>query len=164
MNTCFIQVLNNNQTILTGKSHEEVLKEKSSLMAMSSVVIVLLTNLTCTSATELHEILCGVWLDKKIITLIFDNVWSLLPCSLQCLLGKWLVNVLLPSRHRNINNNNNIEICNQHKLETINVQQMCCYLLYYNVCGYFFRSINVYPVSLLLKFVKNQFMNCLLNY
>jgi hypothetical protein len=70
------------------KSRDEFLLLNSANLLVSGTIVVLLTKAISNSATVVDEILFSIWLKKKMITVVFDHVWSELSLSMQCLLGQ----------------------------------------------------------------------------
>ena len=69
------------------KSYDEFMLINGSHVALSSAVIVLVTKSLPHSPRVVEEILFCIWMNKKIISVMFDNVWNMMPLSLKCLLG-----------------------------------------------------------------------------
>ncbi len=70
-----------------GRSKEEFLQINGPLVATATHVMVLLTDAATGSPFVFHEVLFADWLGKKLVTVMFKNVWSDLRVSLKAVLG-----------------------------------------------------------------------------
>ena len=71
-----------------GQSKEEFLSLNGPQMALSSHVMVVLTEAATTSPFVFHEVLFADWLGKRLVTAMFANTWASVRPSLKAVLGE----------------------------------------------------------------------------
>ena len=78
-----------------GKSKEEFLQINGPHMATATHVIVVLTDAATLSPFVFHEVLFADWLEKKLVTAMFKNVWHTLRPSLKAVLGNMRIIMII---------------------------------------------------------------------
>jgi hypothetical protein len=81
-----LQVIHHDSLKL-GHSKDEFLQINGPHIATATHVIILMTEASAKSPFVFHELLFADWLGKKLVTIMFKNMWPSLRTALKAVLG-----------------------------------------------------------------------------